>query len=270
MLSTPQHTTGDGMEAISEYFWKQEDDIPAELGYPLFGTEHLMSIAITLIAVGAVIAIFKRMDGKRRVWFLKLIPVIMVFLELFKDLFLVSVHRFGIGYLPLHVCSIGIFVFLLREYLPWKRAKEVFGEIAYVLIMPASIAALIFADWTELYPVWNFINLHSYVWHGALVLYPLLLLINGDILPSIRHIHWSVLFLLIVVPPIYIFDKLTGCNYFFVNRPVEGSPLEWWAFVLGNPGYLVGYALMVLVVLVIVYLVTGLVLNRPNGPRGRG
>ena len=42
----------------------------------------------------------------------------MVALEVFKDLFLVSVGRFGIGYLPLHVCSIGIFVFMFREYLP--------------------------------------------------------------------------------------------------------------------------------------------------------
>jgi hypothetical protein len=189
----------------------------------------------------------------------------MLFIELFKDLFLVAVHRFGIGYLPLHVCSIGIFVFLLREYLPWKRAKEIFGEIAYVLIMPASVAALIFADWTIFYPVWNFINLHSYLWHGALILYPLLLLIQGEISPSIRHIHWNLLFLIIVVPPIYLFDKHFRCNYFFVNWPVAGSPLEWWAQVFGNPGYLVGYALMVLVAMIIVYLCTGLVFKNENG-----
>ncbi len=241
---------------MESYFWKQQDDIPEGMGYPLFGASHLLSVLITFIAVGIVIAVFMRMDEKRRLKMLKCIPLLMVFLEVFKDLFLVSVHRFGIGYLPLHVCSIGIFVFLLREYLPWKKAKEFFGEIAYVLIMPASVAALIFADWTTLYPVWNFINLHSYIWHGMLVLYPLLLLIQREISPSIKHIHWNVLFLIIVVPPIYLFDKHFGCNYFFVNWPVPGSPLEWWANLLGNPGYLVGYALMVLGTMVLVYLGT--------------
>ena len=243
---------------MTEYFWKQQDDIPAEMGYPLFGTAHLLSVAITLLAVGVAIAGFRRLDEAKRRRCLKLIPISMVILELFKDLFLVSIHRFGIGYLPLHVCSIGIFAFLLREFLPWSRAKELFGEIAFILIMPASVAALIFADWTIYYPVWNFINLHSYVWHGLLVLYPVLLLINGEVSPSIRHIHWIVIFLIIVVPPIYLFDKHFGCNYFFVNWPVPGSPLEWLEERFGNPGYLVGYGILTLATMVLVYACTGL------------
>ena len=224
------------------------------MGYPLFGTAHLLSVAVTLLLVAVAIAVFKRMGEKSRRLTLKFLPVFMVFLEIFKDLFLASVHRFGIGYLPLHVCSIGIFVFLLREYLSWKRAKEIFGEIAFVLIMPAALAALVFADWTIYYPVWNFINLHSYLWHGILVLYPVLLMVQGEISPTIRHMHWSVLFLILVVPPIYLFDKHFGCNYFFVNWPVEGSPLEWCASFMGNPGYLVGYGLMVLAAMAFIYL----------------
>ncbi len=232
----------------------QQDDIPEGMGYPLFGVAHLLSVVITLVSVAAVAALFRRMDAGKQRRFLKLLPVVMVALEVWKDLFLASVHRFGLGYLPLHVCSIGVFIFLLREYLPWKRAKDVLGEIAFVLIMPASLAALIFADWTVYYPVLNFINIHSYIWHGALVLYPLLILIRGEISPSIKHIHWNVIFLCIVVPPIYLFDKRFGCNYFFVNWPVPDSPLSWCASFMGNPGYLIGYAAMVLVVMVIVYL----------------
>ena len=125
--------------------------------------------------------------------------------------------------------------------------------------MPASVAALIFADWTIYYPVWNFINLHSYLWHGLLVLYPVLLMINGEISPTIRHMHRSVLFLILVVPPIFLFDKKFGCNYFFVNWPVEDSPLEWCASFMGNPGYLVGYGLMVLAAMAFVYLCIWLV-----------
>lgn len=245
-----------------DYFWKQQDDIPSGKGYPLFRIAHILSVSVTLIAVTAVIAMFRRVDEKRQKQFLKLIPIIMVILEVFKDLFLVSVHRFGIGYLPLHICSIGIFVFLCCEYMPWMKAKEIFGEIAFVLIMPASVAALVFADWTIYYPVWNFINIHSYIWHGMLVLYPMLLLLRNDISPSIKHIHWSVIFLCIVVPPIYLFDKHFGCNYFFVNWPVPNSPLSWCASIMGNPGYMAGYALMVFGTMVLVYICTWLIQKR--------
>lgn len=309
--------------AMFEYFWKQQDDIPAGMGYPLFGVAHLLSVAITLFFVvilarwimgpgaakpggepGPGVAKPESEFGPgvaKRARILRGIPLFMVGLEVFKDLFLVSVGRFGIGYLPLHICSIGIFVFLLREWGAWRTPKsfrefdsgrkqelsqasreadsgrhsefsqpskeagsrlrplwqwvrDVFGEIAFILIMPASFTALIFADWTVYYPVLNFMNIYSYIWHGLLILYPVVLWLTGEVSPSIRHIHYVLLFLCVVVPPIYAFDKHFGCNYFFVNWPVPGSPLSWLSSFMGNPGYLVGYALLTLAVILLMYL----------------
>jgi hypothetical integral membrane protein (TIGR02206 family) len=237
-----------------EFFWKQQDDIPAGMGYPLFGAAHLLSVGITLLLTAFVVIIFCRLEEQKQRRFLKLLPVVMLGMEVFKDGFLVSVHRFGIGYLPLHICSIGIFVFLLREWLPWRWAKDVFGEISYIVIMPASIAALLFADWTVYYPVLNFMNIYSYIWHGMLILYPILLRVRGEISPSIKHIHFCLFFICVVVPPIYLFDKQFGCNYFFVNWPIQNSPLSWMASFMGVPGYLFGYAGLTIVVILLMYL----------------
>ena len=237
-----------------EYFWKQQDDIPAGMGYPLFGKTHIISTCVTLILVAFFVFVIQKQSKKTRGVIMKLIPLFMVFLEVIKDLFLVSAGRFGVGYLPFHVCSIGIFVFLLREFLPWKKAKEIFGEISFVLIFSFALVALIFPDWTVFYPVLNFINLHSFLWHGLLVLYPLLLLKNGTV-PSVKHIYYVILFLCIVVPPIYLFDKHFGCNYFFVNWPEKDTPLDWLAGFMGNPGYLAGYAVMAVFVMLFMYFV---------------
>ena len=239
---------------IFEYFWKQQDDIPTGMGYPLFGAAHLLSVAVTLLLMIFLIFFILRLQNNKQRQFLKKLPVFMLGMEAFKDIFLVSVGRFGIGYLPLHICSIGIFVFLLREWLPWKWAKDVLGEISYIIIMPASVAALLFADWTVYYPVLNFMNLYSYIWHGLLVLYPVLLRLRGEISPSFRHIHYCLLFLCVVVPPVYVFDKHFGCNYFFVNWPVDNTPLSWMASFMGNPGYLLGYAGLTIGVILIIYL----------------
>ena len=48
-----------------------------------------------------------------------------------------------------------------------------------------------------------------------------------------------------VVIPIYWFDKRYDVNYMFVNWPSAGSPLVWLADRMGNPGYLIGYAALV-------------------------
>ena len=239
-----------------EYFWKQQDDIPPGNGYPLFGPAHLMSVAATLCVVTVAVIILCKQNTAFKKRVLRSIPILMVILEICKDLFLLYAGRFGIGYLPLHVCSIGIFVFMLREYLPSYRCKMFFGEVAYVLILPASLSALLFADWTVYYPVLNFMNLYSYLWHGLLILYPVLLYAMHEIQPGIRHFHYVLLFLVLIVPPVYAFDKHYDCNYFFINWPISGSPLEWCASVMGNPGYLIGYGSIVLSAMLAVYAIT--------------
>ncbi len=224
------------------------------MGYPLFGMVHIASVVVILLAIVFFVLFFFRLTEKKKKMIRRGLPIFMVILELFKDAFFLSVHRFSLGYLPLHACSIGIFVFLLREFLPWDKLKAIFGEIALILIMPGSVAALIFPNWTELYPVWNFMNLYSFLWHGLLVLYPMLIYFSGEVRPSVRHIHYEILFLCVVVPPIYVFDKHFGYNYFFVNWPEYDTPLEWMASFMGNPGYLVGYAALAVAVMLIVYL----------------
>ncbi|MBO4910161.1 MAG: YwaF family protein [Lachnospiraceae bacterium] len=255
-----------------DYFFIQQDDIPSGMGYPLFGPAHILSVLITLFLVCLACLGFRKLseDRKRRV--LRFIPILMIFLELLKDTILIIKHRFGVGYLPLHMCSIGLFVFLLREFLPSRKQVDItpeqdtpnkstpqaiFGEIAFAMIMPASLAALLFADW-NMYPVLNFFNLHGYLWHGLLILYPLLLRTNGFISPTVRHIHWIFIFLAIVVPPIYLFDKAFKCNYFFVNWPIPDSPLSLFAKWFGNPGYLAAYLAFTVVVILIVYLLNNL------------
>ena len=115
------------------------------------------------------------------------------------------------------------------------------------------------------YPVANFINLHSYVWHGLLVLYPVLLMLLGKTRPSVNHFHYVLIFLCMIVPPIYAFDKHLGVNYFFVNWPEKDTPLEWFAGYMGNPGYLAGYALLAIVVMLTEYLILFLIRKINSG-----
>ena len=90
-----------------EYFWMQQDDIPPEMGYPLFGAAHLISVAVTLSLVAIALIVLRKKSGRVQRVALKAIPLVMLVLEVAKDLFLLSIHKFGLGYLPLHVCSIG-------------------------------------------------------------------------------------------------------------------------------------------------------------------
>lgn len=68
---------------------------------------------------------------------------------------------------------------------------------------------------------------------------------HTEIRPDFAKLWQVVLFLTAVVIPIYWFDKKYDVNYMFVNWPSAGSPLVWLADRMGNPGYLIGYAALV-------------------------
>ncbi|HAF27248.1 MAG TPA: hypothetical protein DCG85_08055 [Lachnospiraceae bacterium] len=240
------------------YFFTQQDDIPYGMGYELFGPAHLFSMAVTLTCVILLIIFFIRSGADKRKKILIAIPVLMLILEIIKDLILAMNHRFGIGYLPLHMCSFGMLIFLLQRFLKNEKAKAYFGEVAFILILPAGLFGLIFADWTIYYPVLNFFNIHGYIWHGLLIAYPILIIINRDVAPDIKHIHYVLSFILIVTVPVFIFDKIFNCNYLFINRPVPDSPLSLMASYMGNPGYLAGYLFMLISVILFMYLISSI------------
>ena len=239
-------------EALS-MFWKERNDLPAGVGYPLWGRTHILSICALGLMILLLLILFLRCDAIRRERVIRVLPIIMVGLEVWKDMFLISVHRFTVGYLPLHMCSLGIVVFLLYAW-GRERMRRIFGEIAFTLILPSALVAIFDPDWTTYYPPLNFMNIYSYVWHGLLVAYPAMLMLDRRVRPSIRHIHYDLIFIGLVLPPIYLFDKLFSCNYLFVNWPIPNSPLSWLASFMGNPGYLAGYAVLVVLMLLIVYM----------------
>lgn len=232
-------------------------------GFRHFGFVHISFIAALSAASFIMMRVFAGLGRPRRDAFLKAVPVLMAAMELIKDLYLLQKDMFGTGYLPLHLCSLGIPVFLFSVFLPSGRWRRIFGEIALVLILPGSLCAVLFPDW-NVYPPLSFLGLYSWIWHMLLFVYPILLYRDSRSAPSIRHIHYSILFLCAVVPPVYLFNKAFDCNYMFINWPPAGTPLYPLGQLLGVPGYLAGYAVLMLLVILAAYAAVYLLGGRKN------
>ncbi|MCD8249418.1 MAG: YwaF family protein, partial [Lachnospiraceae bacterium] len=126
------------------------------------------------------------------------------------------------------------------------------GQTLYCLCLPGAVAALLFPAWT-VFPQWNLINLQSFLIHALLIFGPLLEVQRGTLHPDIRRLWKTWIFLALVVPCIYLMDRRFDANYFFLNAGSPGSPLEWLIQRMGNPGFLLGYAIIVLAVNIAMY-----------------
>ncbi|MCR5034865.1 MAG: YwaF family protein [Clostridia bacterium] len=236
-----------------DYFWKQYEDLPSGLGYMRFSAEHIVTLLVLVVLLVFAVRFLSAKDD-RRAASMKVLPWIMVGLELFKDVFLISVGHFGVGYLPLHLCSLGVFVFIAASLAKTDRWRIILSEISWIVIVPGTIAALLFPDWAHLYPVFNFMNLHGYLWHGMLLLYPLMMGKSGWVHLSIKHAHYVWIFMIGAAIPVYVFDRIARCNYMFVNWPPKGTPLAWIAHITGDELYLAGYAVFAVIVIGLIYL----------------
>lgn len=225
-------------------FWTYESEIPAGKGFSHFGMAHLLWLgALLLISV-----VLLRLSAKRgKVSGDKLAQFLgwsLLGMELYRDLVLTLIGHYGIYELPLHLCSLAGFLCTLHMlfHLEWM------GQVLYTLCLPGAMAALLFPDWVA-YPAIHFMTIHGFVFHGAVVLYICLALARREIVPSLGELWKPVVFLCVIVPPIYIFNKLVHANYLFINVPSPGSPLVLLEQWFGNPGYLVAYVVVIFLVM---------------------
>lgn len=238
-----------------KYFWLEGDDLPDGIGFGLFTWKHFLALGCCAAGIVFLCIWFMKCSRKGQDTFLKWTAVALLLGNLARDLFLSIIGKMSVDFLPLHLCSFAIFVYLLHAFLPerFEKFREALGEIGFVLLMPGTICALIFPDWTR-YPIWNFMSLHSFIWHAVLVAYPMMLYLSGRIHPTIRHYWYPILYLCVVTPPTALFNALTGCNYLFIMRPLPNTPQEWLVNLMGSY-WRIGYAIVVAAVILMVYFI---------------
>ena len=183
-----------------------------------------MLITIT-VAITIGLLILRRSSDKTADLTVLILSFITLIGETVQDILLVREGGDIMGFLPFHLCNLGIFVNLAASFTHGK-ARSFFTEISLILIMPGSVAALLFPDWTYR-PFWSYLPLLCFLTHSLLVFIPLAFLVKGKAHASFRHFWYPYLFLLIVVPPIYLLNTRSGQNYMFLSYPPQNSPLEW-------------------------------------------
>ena len=168
---------------------------------------------------------------------------------------------FSLDYLPLHLCSINIFLIVLHA---WRRPK-LLDTFLYFVCLAAACAALLFPTWAPLPPL-NFMVIHSFTVHFLLALYPLALTLRGDMDPQPRAFPRCFALLAAMAVPIWFFNRAFGTNFMFLMRAGEGNPLKLFER-FGS--HLLGYPVLLAVVFAVMYLLLRVLRRRTAVPAGK-
>ncbi|MCR4909015.1 MAG: YwaF family protein [Lachnospiraceae bacterium] len=190
-------------------------------GFELFGRAHLTVIVVIIIVTASAVKIC---TGSGRTRLLRATALLLPAVEILKIIFLIRQGSFGIGYLPLHLCSLSVFLYPLYVFLKPGKVKNFLGDFSCLVLLPAALGAILFPDWT-MYPLLSVLSLSSFIWHTLQVILPVCILFTGEARPGFKSVWKCILFLLVLAVPVYLFDRHFSCNYWFLLSPVPG-PLK--------------------------------------------
>lgn len=230
-----------------EYFLDVSRTVPDGLGFRQFDASHLLWLALFAVITVVSGLWYHRQDEKKRVRWRKTVAVLLVLDELFKTVCLIIGGNYAARYLPLELCSINLFLIVIHA---WKPGA-VLGNYLYAVCLPGTVAALLFPSWTKL-PAMNFMYLHSFTIHILLAVYPIVLVANGDIKPSVKAIPKCLVLLLAMAGFVNIVNEFLGTNFFFLEKAPNGNPLKIFETLFGN--HLYGFPVIIAAVLTVMYL----------------
>ena len=230
-----------------KYFLDTSDTIPSGMGFSHFDGLHLGWLAFFVVTVILNCIWYRRLREKGKDRWRKTVAVLLIADELFKMIVLFIGGNYSWGYLPLHLCSINIFVIAIHA---WKPNK-LLNNFLYTICIPGAIAALLFPTWTAL-PLLNAMHIHSSSVHILLAMYPIVLGVAGDLKPSVKMLPKCLGLLVLMAIPIYGLNLLLDCNFMFLMSASKGNPLYWFEQNWGN--HLLGFPVLITAVMIVMYV----------------
>lgn len=132
-----------------------------------------------------------------------------------------------------------------------KQKKKMEYILSYTLLLLEAIKLVVVN--MEGKSLLYYMPIHSFLFHMVILLFPLMLVMSRRHKPSLNLILAPVSFLIVIVPIVYYFNRATGTNYMFLNWPIKGTPIMTLADWFGEPGYIFGMVIVLLLVWLLLY-----------------
>ncbi|MBO4235832.1 MAG: TIGR02206 family membrane protein [Firmicutes bacterium] len=231
-----------------DYFFSGPDDVPEDALWHAYGWQHFLWLIVMGLIIFFSCRAFRKADYKTQTKVLRGVAIFILIQEIVKDILFWYAGLITVEHLPLHFCGISIFFSLWYAFKP----NELNAAYVYGMSMPGALCALIFPNWTN-FPLIHFSSINSFTIHAELILFALLAVTSGRLVPNIKKIPKLFAVIVAMAIPIYFLNKAWGTNFMFISDPSPGSPLMPLYDMFGD-GYVIAAAVLLLIVWVIIFL----------------
>ena len=231
-----------------DYFFSDPNDVPQDALWNAYSWQHFLWIFAMGLIIFFACRSFRKANDETQRKVLIYVAVLILIQEIVKDILFAYSGQFSLTHLPFHFCGISIFFSL------WYALKPNDLNAAYVygMSMPGAFCALIFPNWTN-FPLIHFSAINSFTIHGELILFAMLAVTSGRLIPKFREIPRLFAVIVAMAIPIYFLNKRWDTNFMFISDPSPGSPLMPLYDLFGD-GYVIAAAVLLVIVWILLFL----------------
>lgn len=194
----------------------------------IFTTGHFVLIGITIIGIITALKLTMKKSKEQVHKIIRNLTITVCILEIIKigfNLKTDSIHNVN-KYFPLYYCSILMYAGLLSSFGKGKikRTGDVFlatgaivGGIIFILFPTTSLPS---------YPIFHFISLHSFLFHGIMVYLGMLVNVTDYIKLNIKDIKYYAILVGGLCVIALIVNSIFDSNLMFISKNFPNSPLE--------------------------------------------
>lgn len=194
----------------------------------LFSVGHFILLILSLSIVGIALYNTKNISKEKVKEIIKKSTIVLWILEIIKIIF-----NFAIGnwvnpnnYIPLYYCSIILYAGLLSGW-----GKGVLKKVGDVFISTGAIIGglfFLFCPNTSLpaYPMFHYISLQSFVFHGTMLYLGILVNITNYIELRLSDIKYYASLITGISLISYIVNEKLGTNFMFISKNFPNTPVE--------------------------------------------
>ena len=195
----------------------------------IFTRNHFILITITTIIIIIALKYTVKKDKEQVYKIIKNLTIIMCILEIIKIAF--NLIRGSIRavneYLPLYYCSMLLYAGVLSSFGKGilKRTGDVFlatgsivGGIIFMLLPTTSLPS---------YPMFHFISIHSFIFHGTMVYLGILVNATNYIKLEKNDIKYFASLVGILCIIALIVNSIFDSNLMFISKNFPNTPIEW-------------------------------------------
>lgn len=226
----------------------------------LFGTKHIILIALSLILVAVGYVFSRKLKFTQMAKIMLWIGIVSETIKIFYYIIRNEDKYGGVlpkSDLPFHLCSIQILFIVVLNVSQNEKLKHALTSFMMPSCLIGGLAALLIATDSSRNGMW-IITLQYFAYHAAIMVFALYLATNKEHGPTLKG-YFSCLKMLLIIMffAIYInsilYDGVSDINFMYV----VGPPQKNLPYLNDNNGwfsYIVKYAILILVSVTLFYI----------------